>query len=46
MDSSNLSNAMSPIKTFLTDAAALAIAFAIAFGVAAIVSILTKLHLP
>ncbi len=44
MDSSNLSDAMSPIKTFLTDVAALAIAFALAFGVAVIVSTLT--HLP
>ena len=32
---------MSPIKTFLTDVAALAIAAALAFGVAAIASILT-----
>ncbi len=36
----------SPIKTFLTDVAALAIAAALACGVAAIVSTLTKLHLP
>lgn len=35
---------MSPIKTFLTDVAALVIAAALAVGVAAIVSILT--HLP
>jgi len=44
VDSSNLSNAMSPIKTFLTDAAELAIAFALACGIGAIVSTLT--HLP
>ncbi len=35
-----------PIKTFLTDVAALAIAAALAFGVAVGVSMLTKLHLP
>ena len=32
---------MSPIKTFLADAAALAIAFALACGIGAVVSILT-----
>ncbi len=37
---------MSPIKTFLTDVAALGIAFALACGVAVGVSMLTKLNLP
>ncbi len=32
-----------PIKTFLTDVAALAIAAALAFGIGAIISILTQL---
>ena len=37
---------MNSLREFLADAAALAIALALAFGVAAIVSTLTTLHLP
>ena len=37
---------MNPLREFLADAAALAIAAATACGIGAVVSILTKLHLP
>jgi len=37
---------MSPIKTFLTDVAALIVTITSAYGISAIVSILTKLYLP
>ena len=37
---------MNSIREFLADVAALAIAFALACGIGAVVSILTKLHLP